>query len=274
MPGQWLGPALISQGKVVVTSSNGEVYALNTPASTLKWLDAYDGIVPGKHASNEYERVERDVRLASGPSMTAWVYLYRGDVSRFRFIADGRWVAFTSRTQHERYRAQGAADGDTSWQAPRKIERFFTRLDNEGWVYDRPSHVYVARVDGSDTRKVSGTLVAGGSVSFQFRWAPDSSRIAFVDPSATENCLIELAELPAGDINHHWTKNIIASPAGELIDSAVPEQHIASIASINHIVDGSACQHIIAGKSSNPAIDILAVQRVESRCADQLQSIR
>jgi len=27
-------------------------------------------------------------------------------------------------------------------------------------------------------------------------------RIAFLDPSATENCLIELAELPAGGAQH------------------------------------------------------------------------
>lgn len=100
-----IGPASI-RGKLyritrypgLVESTNcqdrvhGEVYALNTPASTLKWLDAYEGIVPGKHASNEYERVERDVRLASGENMTAWVYLYRGDVSRFRLIPSGRWA--------------------------------------------------------------------------------------------------------------------------------------------------------------------------------------
>lgn len=62
---------------------------------------------------------------------------------------DGRWVAFTSRTQHERYRAEGAADGDTSWQSPRRIERFFTRLNGEGWVFDRPQHVYIVPLDGT-----------------------------------------------------------------------------------------------------------------------------
>lgn len=62
---------------------------------------------------------------------------------------DGRWVAFTSRTQDERYRAQGAADGDARWQSPRKIERFFTRLNGEGWVFDRPQHVYLVPLDGT-----------------------------------------------------------------------------------------------------------------------------
>ena len=67
------------------------MHALNNPVAALTWLDAYEDIVPGAHARNEYERVERPVRLASGEHITAWVYLYRKDVARFRLIADGRW---------------------------------------------------------------------------------------------------------------------------------------------------------------------------------------
>jgi dipeptidyl aminopeptidase/acylaminoacyl peptidase len=67
------------------------------------------------------------------------------------FSPDGRWLAFTSRTPDERYTVKGAADGDTSWQSPRKIERFFTQLDNEGWVFDRPQHIYVVPADGTAT---------------------------------------------------------------------------------------------------------------------------
>jgi gamma-glutamylcyclotransferase (GGCT)/AIG2-like uncharacterized protein YtfP len=72
---------------------HGEVYALNAPAGTLKWLDAYEGIVPGEHDQNEYERVERTVRFASGKNVTAWIYLYRKDVGWFRLIPDGRWLS-------------------------------------------------------------------------------------------------------------------------------------------------------------------------------------
>lgn len=69
---------------------HGEVYALNAPASTLQWLDAYEGIVTETDAS-EYQRVERIVHLDSGQEIVAWVYLYRKDVASFRLVEDGRW---------------------------------------------------------------------------------------------------------------------------------------------------------------------------------------
>ena len=72
---------------------HGEVYALEAPTNSLAWLDAYEGIVPGNDARNEYERVERAVRMASGEKVAAWVYLCRRDVSRLEPIPGGRWVA-------------------------------------------------------------------------------------------------------------------------------------------------------------------------------------
>jgi gamma-glutamylcyclotransferase (GGCT)/AIG2-like uncharacterized protein YtfP len=72
---------------------HGEVYALSSPATSLEWLDAYEGILPGTPDQDHYERVERPVRLASSQEITAWVYFYRKDVRRFRLIPDGRWLA-------------------------------------------------------------------------------------------------------------------------------------------------------------------------------------
>jgi gamma-glutamylcyclotransferase (GGCT)/AIG2-like uncharacterized protein YtfP len=72
---------------------HGEVFALNNPAASLKWLDDYEGIVPGS-TQNEYERVERTVRLAAGGDIQAWVYLYLGK-PRSPPIAGGRWVPAT-----------------------------------------------------------------------------------------------------------------------------------------------------------------------------------
>lgn len=94
-----------------------------------------------------------------------------GDVE---FSPDGRWIGFISRTPDERYSVPGAEDGDTSWQAPRKIERFFTRLNGEGWVFDRPSHVYVVPADGTAKPRnlTPGEFQHGG-----ITWTADSSAI-------------------------------------------------------------------------------------------------
>ncbi|MET0580317.1 MAG: S9 family peptidase, partial [Ilumatobacteraceae bacterium] len=82
---------------------------------------------------------------------------------------DGRWLGFTSRTRDDRYTAK-----DESWQPPRKIETFFTRLDNEGWVFDRPKHVHVIAADG--TAKVRN-LTPGPSQHRGVAWLADSSGI-------------------------------------------------------------------------------------------------
>ncbi len=82
---------------------------------------------------------------------------------------DGRWIAFTSRTPDERYDAE-----DESWQAPRKIERFFTRLDDEGWIFDRPKHIYVVAADGTQAPR---NLTPGEFQHGSIAWKPDSSGV-------------------------------------------------------------------------------------------------
>ena len=85
------------------------------------------------------------------PGEVRQVAAMRDGLGEAAFSPDGRWIAFISRTPDERYSVPGADDGDESWQAPRKIERFFTQLNGEGWVFDRPSHVYVVAADGTGT---------------------------------------------------------------------------------------------------------------------------
>jgi gamma-glutamylcyclotransferase (GGCT)/AIG2-like uncharacterized protein YtfP len=71
----------------------GELYALRTPAVTLKWLDTYEGILPGKPEESPYERLVRPVRPESGETVDAWVYLYRRSVRLRPEVEDGRWIA-------------------------------------------------------------------------------------------------------------------------------------------------------------------------------------
>ena len=70
---------------------HGEVWTLDDPKVALAWLDAYEGIVPGRSERGAFRRVERQVWLATGAEMAAWVYLYKKDVARLAAIPDGRW---------------------------------------------------------------------------------------------------------------------------------------------------------------------------------------
>ncbi len=89
-----------------------------------------------------------------------------GDVA---WSPDGRLIGFTSRTPDERYEAK-----DVSWQAPRKVERFFSRLNGEDWVFDRPNHVYVVAADGTGKAR---NLTPGEHQHSGVTWLPDSSGI-------------------------------------------------------------------------------------------------
>jgi dipeptidyl aminopeptidase/acylaminoacyl peptidase len=81
----------------------------------------------------------------------------------------GTWIAFTSRTQDERY-----TKDDVSWMSPRKIETFFTRLNGEDFVFDRPQHVYVVRSDGTTAPR---NLTPGSYEHSSPAWLPDSSGV-------------------------------------------------------------------------------------------------
>jgi dipeptidyl aminopeptidase/acylaminoacyl peptidase len=82
---------------------------------------------------------------------------------------DGRWLAFISRTRDERYSAK-----DASWQSPRKVERFFSRLNREDWIFDRPAHIYLVAADGTD---VPRNLTPGDHQHHGVAWLPDSTGI-------------------------------------------------------------------------------------------------
>ncbi|MGA9277052.1 prolyl oligopeptidase family serine peptidase [Ilumatobacter sp.] len=82
---------------------------------------------------------------------------------------DGTTLAFTSRTRHARYSLD-----DVARQPPRKIERFFARLNDEDWIFDRPQHVYVVAADGTGRPR---NLTPGEFQHSGVSWAPDSTAI-------------------------------------------------------------------------------------------------
>jgi dipeptidyl aminopeptidase/acylaminoacyl peptidase len=110
----------------------------------------------------------------ASPGETRTAASMKDGVSEVVFSPDGRWIAFLSRTRHARYEVPGVAEGDESWQSPRKIERFFTQLNGEGWVYDRPLHLYVVPADGTGSPR---NLTPGEFQHGRASWLPDSSAL-------------------------------------------------------------------------------------------------
>lgn len=83
-------PGLVA-GAGLRDAVHGELFMLDRPDDVLAWLDAYEGVSGVLNPDDEYARVRAPVRRASGEEVTAWVYCYRGDTSRARTIASGRW---------------------------------------------------------------------------------------------------------------------------------------------------------------------------------------
>lgn len=134
----------------------------------------------GRYLAFGSRRGEKDkpatlhVLPVDGPGEVRTVVAMPDGVAEVAWSPDGRWIAFTSRTQHERYQAK-----DESWQAPRKIETFFTRLNGEGWIVDRPQHVYVVAADGTGKPR---NLTPGPYQLGSIAWLADSSGVVLSGP--------------------------------------------------------------------------------------------
>ena len=72
-------------------SVHGDVVKLLRPASTLAWLDKYEGCGAGAPEPQAYERVMAPVVLSAGERRDAWVYFYRLPVHRARHVPHGRF---------------------------------------------------------------------------------------------------------------------------------------------------------------------------------------
>ena len=110
----------------------------------------------------------------AAPGETRTVATMKDGLGELTFSPDGRRIAFCSRTPDDRYDVPGARDGDESWQSPRKIDRFFSQLNGEGWVFDRPMHVYVVAADGTGTPR---NLTPGAFQHSRAAWLGDGSGV-------------------------------------------------------------------------------------------------
>lgn len=86
---------------------------------------------------------------------------------------DGRMIAYAARVPHDRYSKSSDADRE-----PRRVDSYYTRLNGEGWVYDRPNHLFAIAADGTgspiDLTPESELPEGGAPDHSDFSWSPDS----------------------------------------------------------------------------------------------------
>lgn len=101
------------------------------------------------------------IELVSGPEA----------YSELVFAPDGRQLAWVSRARSDDYDADKAKD-----RAPRQIDRRGFMRNGQGFIIDRPSHVYVSALDGTGPPV---DLTPGGEQCSGPSWFPTSDRIAY-----------------------------------------------------------------------------------------------
>jgi len=124
--------------------------------------------VSGREGAQGAKKGERTLHVipVASPGETRTIAVRKDGLDSPRWSPDGRFIAFTSRVPDERYSAE-----DESWQSPRRITSFFTRLDGENFVFDRPNHVWVVAADGTG---VPRDLTPGDHDHGSFCWTADS----------------------------------------------------------------------------------------------------
>ena len=92
---------------------------------------------------------------------------------------DSARLAFSARVPAEgRYGTGKTEDGETigaDGEAPRRITRYFYRVDGLGFLPDRPAHLFVTDLDGTLTQVTDGERSHGDP-----DWSPDGRTLAFV----------------------------------------------------------------------------------------------
>lgn len=94
-------------------------------------------------------------------------------VGSFAWSADSTRIAFLARDrEHGRY---GTVEGiDPDKEPPRRITRFSYRMDDLGFSWDRPRHIWVTDLDGVATPITSGDIDHD-----EIRWSPDGTLLTF-----------------------------------------------------------------------------------------------
>jgi gamma-glutamylcyclotransferase (GGCT)/AIG2-like uncharacterized protein YtfP len=71
---------------------HGMAVRLRNPATSLRWLDAYEGCGDDDAEPHAYQRVIASALLKSGQAIDAWIYYYRWPLSAARHLRNGCYV--------------------------------------------------------------------------------------------------------------------------------------------------------------------------------------
>jgi dipeptidyl aminopeptidase/acylaminoacyl peptidase len=93
------------------------------------------------------------------------------DVRQIAWSPDGTKIVFASRLRDEAYEEE-----DERKRPPRRVTRLWYKLDNEGWIADRRTQLFVVPADGSEEPR---QLTDGEYENANPAWSPDGTRIAF-----------------------------------------------------------------------------------------------
>jgi dipeptidyl aminopeptidase/acylaminoacyl peptidase len=107
------------------------------------------------------------------------------DVRQIAWSPDGTQLVFASRVRDEAYEEE-----DERKRPPRRVTRLWYKLDDEGWIADRRTQLFVVPADGSAEPR---QLTDGEHENGDPRWSPDGSRIVFAS-ARTESWDVDLVQ--------------------------------------------------------------------------------
>ena len=97
-------------------------------------------------------------------------------VTELEWSPDGTQIAFVAPDPDPEQYGKPGEDRKAKDMPPRRVTRLFSRLNGQGWIFDRPTRVLVVPADGSSRPRV---LTHGPFRSGGITWSPDGSKIAF-----------------------------------------------------------------------------------------------
>jgi dipeptidyl aminopeptidase/acylaminoacyl peptidase len=157
----WLAPADGSSPPRQLTSGNADQSPTWSPDGRFLAFASERRATDAKHSLH--------VLPVDGPGEIITIGTSSEGFTSLAWSPDGTSLAYLQRAP-----TADAKITDEKARSPRRITRFFTRLDGEGWTYDRPNHLWVVPVDGSLAPK---DLTPGEHEFSTFAWLHDGNGI-------------------------------------------------------------------------------------------------